>query len=112
MVLMRMPDGTTCEYWLQPSKWGLRLTRSCVSYDLATMLRNAGWRIQEIAGECAETFEASVRAARPSPDRDHHPRADSSQPPARLLKSTDEQPAADPSAHQNGDVVTIRRSLR
>ena len=48
MVVMRLPDGTTCEYLLRKSKDGLRLVRPCASYDLLTLVRDAGWSIQEV----------------------------------------------------------------
>jgi len=46
MVVMRLPDGTTCEYRLLQTKSGLRLLRPCASYDLLTLVRDAGWRIE------------------------------------------------------------------
>ena len=51
MVVIELPDGTTCEYGLRPSERGLRLVQSCTSYDLLVMLREAGWRIQAVKGE-------------------------------------------------------------
>jgi hypothetical protein len=48
MVVMQTPDGSTCEYRLRPSKSGLRLARSCVSYDLISFVRDAGWRIKHV----------------------------------------------------------------
>jgi hypothetical protein len=48
MVVMKLPDGTTCEYLLQKTEDGLRLVRPYASYDLLTAVREAGWRIQEV----------------------------------------------------------------
>ena len=48
MVVMRLPDGTTCECLLRNTKYGLRLVRPCASYDLLTLVREAGWRIQAV----------------------------------------------------------------
>jgi hypothetical protein len=48
MVLVLLPDGTTCECRLQQTEHGLRLVRACASYDLHTMLQEAGWRILEV----------------------------------------------------------------
>ena len=51
MVVMQMPDGTTHKYDLRASESGLRLVRTCASYDLRAMLRDAGWRIQAVTCE-------------------------------------------------------------
>jgi hypothetical protein len=51
MVVMQMPDGTTHKYDLRASDSGLRLVRTCASYDLLAMLREAGWRIQAVTCE-------------------------------------------------------------
>jgi hypothetical protein len=53
MLVMRLPDGTTCDYRLRSTKVGLRLERSYASYDLVTMVRNAGWTIQEVKTDIA-----------------------------------------------------------
>ena len=53
MVVMQTADGTTCRYSLRPSKFGLRLVRACVSYDLNTVIRDGGWRILEVKTEIA-----------------------------------------------------------
>jgi len=44
MVVIRTPDGATCEYRLRQTANGLRLELRCASYDLATVLE-AGWQI-------------------------------------------------------------------
>ena len=48
MLVMQVPDGTTCEYRLRAAKRGLRLERSCASYDLLTLVRDAGWVIRDV----------------------------------------------------------------
>jgi hypothetical protein len=53
MVVMHIPNGPTAEYRLVGSKSGLRLVRSCASYDLLTMVRDAGWRIVEVKTDLA-----------------------------------------------------------
>jgi len=55
MIVMELPDGTTCEYRLRATKRGLRLERSCASYDLLTMVRDAGWAIREVKTEMAHS---------------------------------------------------------
>ena len=58
MVVMRLPDGTTCEYRLQQTNNGLRLVRSCASYDLLTLVRDAGWRIETVKPHLARQYLA------------------------------------------------------
>jgi hypothetical protein len=53
MLLMELPDGTTCEYRLRAAKHGLRLERSYASYDLLTMVRDAGWVIRDVKTKIA-----------------------------------------------------------
>ena len=48
MVVMRLPNGTTCECLLRKTKYGLRLVRPCASYDLLALVREAGWRIEVV----------------------------------------------------------------
>ena len=50
-LVMRFPDGTTGEYRLRSTRFGLRLVRRRASYDLLTMWRDAGWRIQDMKTE-------------------------------------------------------------
>jgi hypothetical protein len=57
---MQLPDGSTCEYRLQATKWGLRLVRSCASYDLLTLVRDAGWTIREVKTDIARRRLAQV----------------------------------------------------
>jgi hypothetical protein len=47
MVIIQTSNGMTGEYRLQPSDRGLRLGR-CVSFDLRTMVMDAGWCIQAV----------------------------------------------------------------
>jgi hypothetical protein len=42
MVVIRTPDGATVEYRLRRTANGLRLELRCASYDLATMVLEAG----------------------------------------------------------------------
>ena len=60
MVVMQLPDGSTCEYGLRATKWGLRLVRSCVSYDLLTLVRDAGWTIRDVKTDIARRRLAQV----------------------------------------------------
>jgi hypothetical protein len=53
MLVMRLPDGTKCEYRLQSTNRGLRLVTSCASYDVVTMVRDAGWTIDEVKTDIA-----------------------------------------------------------
>ena len=50
MVVMQLPDGTTAEYLLDDTDHELRLVSASrgVSYDLITVLTEAGWRIRDI----------------------------------------------------------------
>jgi hypothetical protein len=48
MVVMRLPNGTTCECLLRNGKDGLRLVRRYASYDLLALVREAGWRIEAV----------------------------------------------------------------
>src|SRR5262245_37387720 len=48
MVVIRTPNGATAEYRLCRAPEGLRLVQPCASYDLTTMIVDAGWRIVEI----------------------------------------------------------------
>ena len=45
MVVIRTPDGATAEYRLRRTQTGLRLELRCASYDLVTMVLEAGWQI-------------------------------------------------------------------
>jgi hypothetical protein len=53
MLLMQLPDGTTCECQLRSTKWGLRLVRRCASFDLLAMVRDGGWVIREVKTDAA-----------------------------------------------------------
>ena len=68
MLVMRLPDGTRCEYRLRSTKGGLRLAGSCASYDLLAMVRDAGWTIQEVKTDIARKrlMRAFGRNAAPS----------------------------------------------
>ena len=55
MVVMQLPDGTTGEYRLRSTPRGLRLERSCASYDLLTLICEAGWVIREVKTDIART---------------------------------------------------------
>ena len=59
MVAIHIPDGSTAEYRLRASRSGLRLVRSCVSYDLITMVRDAGWRIVEVKTDLVSRYRDS-----------------------------------------------------
>jgi len=48
MLVMQMPDGSRREYRLRLTKYGLRIVASYASYDLRTMLDEAGWRIADV----------------------------------------------------------------
>jgi hypothetical protein len=48
MVIMELPDGTTCEYALDDSDHALRLASRYASFDLRTVLTEWGWRIRAI----------------------------------------------------------------
>ena len=65
MVVMQLPDGSTCEYQLRATKWGLRLVRSCVSYDLLTLVREAGWTIRDVKTDIARRRLAQVFGVSP-----------------------------------------------
>jgi hypothetical protein len=45
MVVIRTPDGATVEYRLRRTGRCLRAELQCTSYDLATMIQDAGWQI-------------------------------------------------------------------
>jgi hypothetical protein len=45
MVIIRTPDGATVEYRLRRAERRLRAELRCTSYDLATMVQDAGWQI-------------------------------------------------------------------
>jgi hypothetical protein len=60
MVVRQIPDGATCEYSLRPSKSGLRLERSCASYDLITMIRDAGGGFTTENRYCTEARDTGV----------------------------------------------------
>ena len=55
MLVMQLPDGTTGEYRLRSTPRGLRLDRSCASYDLLTLVCEAGWIIREVKTDIART---------------------------------------------------------
>ena len=55
MLVMQLPDGTTGEYRLRSTARGLRLVRSCASYDLLTLVCEAGWIIREVKTDIART---------------------------------------------------------
>jgi hypothetical protein len=65
VVVMQLPDGSTCEYRLRTTKWGLRLVRSCASYDLVTLVRDAGWTIREVKTDIARRRLAEVFGTTP-----------------------------------------------
>jgi hypothetical protein len=71
VVVMQLPDGSTCEYRLRATKWGLRLVRSCASYDLLTLVRDAGWTIREVKTEIARRHLAQVFQTLPHPSGLH-----------------------------------------
>jgi hypothetical protein len=48
MLIMELPDGTTCDYVLDDSDTALRLVSRYASYDLRTALTELGWRIRDI----------------------------------------------------------------
>jgi hypothetical protein len=50
MVVMQLPDGSTAEFLLDDTDHELRVVSGsrCVSYDLVTVLTEAGWRIRDI----------------------------------------------------------------
>jgi hypothetical protein len=48
VVVMRLPNGTTCECLLRNTKYGLRLVRPCASYDLLALVREGGWRVEAV----------------------------------------------------------------
>ena len=55
MLVMQLPDGTLGEYRLRSTPRGLRLERSCASYDLLTLICEAGWIIREVKTDIART---------------------------------------------------------
>jgi hypothetical protein len=71
MVIMELPDGTTCEYALDDSDPALRLVSRCASFDLMTALTEMGWRIRDITTDrerdrvTAQSFRPEVPLARP-----------------------------------------------
>jgi hypothetical protein len=58
MILIQTPDGGIHEYHLGPTPQGLRLFRACASYELGTMLRDAGWTIIGVRTETAKRLLA------------------------------------------------------
>jgi hypothetical protein len=73
MVIMELPDGTTCEYALNDSDSdpALRLVSRCASFDLVTALTEMGWRIRDVTTHrerervTAQSFLPEVPLARP-----------------------------------------------
>jgi hypothetical protein len=71
MVIMELPDGTTCEYALDDSDPALRLVSRCASFDLMTALTELGWRIRDVTTDrerarvTAQSFLPEVPLARP-----------------------------------------------
>jgi hypothetical protein len=61
MVIMDLPDGTTCEYALDDSDPALRLVSRCASFDLMTALTESGWRIRDITTDRERERVASQR---------------------------------------------------
>ena len=53
MVIMQLPNGTTCECALRLTKYGLRLVRLYASYDLLVAVNEMGWRIKDVKTELA-----------------------------------------------------------
>ena len=54
MVVIETSPGSTQEYQLHSEPQGLRLVGRYASYDLATMMRDAGWQIVGVRSEAAE----------------------------------------------------------
>ena len=60
MVIVSMPDGTTKAYRLRRTREGLRVELRWTSYDLVTMVDEAGWRIVAVETETAKRLLASA----------------------------------------------------
>jgi hypothetical protein len=73
MVVMQPPGGSAREYQLQQSMHGLRLVAGCLaSYDLLTMVTEAGWRVaraDEADRVLLERTGVSVPASSPAAER-------------------------------------------
>jgi hypothetical protein len=70
-LVMQLPDGTTREYRLRATRFGLRLVGRGASYDLLTMWRDGGWRIQDLRTECGVPASTRPRDAGCARARSH-----------------------------------------